>query len=358
MSMQRLSRPPFCDRSQSKFSSVDAFDKINESSYAQVDDFSLGNLSKAPQELLGSCKKGNLPRKEKVLSSDTGVVLSSAAASECDADTICVVPSGLTMMMDSSLNVGALIVRGALEWNDESQQASTQFLCGGFIVVEGNGKFSMNLNVYDKVAWIYIKNNGATHKGLRSRAFGADASDPTDFPVVDVMGREMTRTWSLLSEPLEVGEETMKLLHHPKLMGWQVGDRLGVAPTERLATGWGEEFWIEDISDDGTIFLNKKAQSVHKADFDSQSAPDKPALKSAEVLNLSRNIIITGDDFEHVDCDPTLPEAVLGEQTSVQGCRCSSFRKKCTVGLHTMHKHRGLTRIQNTRVEKCGQRGT
>jgi hypothetical protein len=80
-------------------------------------------------------------------------------------------------------------------------------------------------------------------------------------------------------------------------------------------------------------------------------------LKSAEVINLERNIIITGDDFTQIACDPGLPEAVAGEETSVLGCRCSSFRTTCTMGLHTIQMHGGLARIQNTRVEKCGQRG-
>lgn len=82
-----------------------------------------------------------------------------------------------------------------------------------------------------------------------------------------------------------------------------------------------------------------------------------PALMSAEVVNLSRNIVITGDDFKHVPCDPNLPEAVAGEQTSVLGCRCSSFRNQCTIGLHTAIMSGGAAKIQNTRIERCGQRG-
>ena len=31
--------------------------------------------------------------------------------------------------------------------------------------------------------------------------------------------------------------------------------------------------------------------------------------KRAEVINLSRSITITGDDFEEVACDPSLPES-------------------------------------------------
>ena len=82
-----------------------------------------------------------------------------------------------------------------------------------------------------------------------------------------------------------------------------------------------------------------------------------PALRSAEVVNLSRNVVITGDDFVHVGCDPTLLEAVEGEQTSTMGCKCASFRSKCTVGMHTAMMNGGSARIQNTRIERCGQRG-
>ena len=138
----------------------------------------------------------------------------------------------------------------------------------------------------------------------------------------------------------------------------QVGDRIGVAPTEVRAKGYGEEFTIIGIDDKGSLLLNRAAQYDHAATFvPPPPHGNVPALMSAEVVNLSRNIVITGDDFKHVSCDPNLPEAVAGEETSVLGCRCSSFRSQCTMGLHTIAMHHGSTRIQNTRVERCGQRG-
>ena len=85
--------------------------------------------------------------------------------------------------------------------------------------------------------------------------------------------------------------------------------------------------------------------------------------KSAEVVNLSRNIIISGDDFEQVQCDPSITD---GDETSSRGCKCSNNRGVCTVGLHTIHHSHddgsgstpvGTMQIENTRVEKCGQRG-
>ena len=138
----------------------------------------------------------------------------------------------------------------------------------------------------------------------------------------------------------------------------RVGDRIGVSPTETKATGFGEEFTIVDIDDKGSLYLDKTAQYNHAATF--VPPPPKgnvPALMSAEVVNLSRNIVITGDDFKQVPCQSNLPESVPGEQTSVLGCRCSSFRTHCTIGLHTAAMHGGSVRIQNTRIERGGQRG-
>ena len=138
----------------------------------------------------------------------------------------------------------------------------------------------------------------------------------------------------------------------------RVGDRIGISPTKVRATGHGEEFTIIEIDEKGSLLLNKVAQYDHAATFVPRP-PDGnvPALMSAEVVNLSRNIVITGDDFKHIGCDPNLPEAVPGEETSVLGCRCSGFRSKCTMGLHTAAMNGGSANIQNTRIERCGQRG-
>ena len=145
-------------------------------------------------------------------------------------------------------------------------------------------------------------------------------------------------------------------MHDPRDMGWRVGDRLAIAPTEPMAKGWGQVVFIKDIEEDGSITLNETIEHAYMAKFQASPSANFAALLSAEVVNLTRNIVITGDDFQHVPCVPDLPEAVQGEQSSVKGCRCS-FRSKCTVGLHTMQKHGGVTKIQNTRIEKCGQRG-
>lgn len=210
----------------------------------------------------------------------------------------------------------------------------------------------------NKRGWIYLKDNGAIHPMGRSRFFGGvgDGECVNSFgPTVDITGRKMQRTWSLLAEPFLTNHESFKLLHSPIRMGWKVGDRIGISPTQKGSDGTGHTFKIVALDDDGTVYVDRPNPSTKKAEF----LPPRQAtyneetrtasLLSAEVVNLSRNIIITGDDLRHVDCEPNIG--------STQGCRCEQHRSKCTVGLHTAQMHSGTMSIRNVRIENCGQRG-
>ena len=44
---------------------------------------------------------------------------------------------------------------------------------------------------------------------------------------IDIHGRKLQRTWTLLSKTVMAGETTLHLKHDPIAMGWQVGDRTG-----------------------------------------------------------------------------------------------------------------------------------
>lgn len=67
---------------------------------------------------------------------------------------------------------------------------------------------------------------------------------------------------------------------------------LGVAPTERLSRGRGQEFRIESIDEDGKITLNVASKYSVEAEFlPPQLDGGQPLLKSGEVVNLSRNIV-------------------------------------------------------------------
>ena len=69
------------------------------------------------------------------------------------------------------------------------------------------------MNLTNKQAYIYIKNNGLRHPIVYSRAFGAYNAGK-----IDVRGRSLTRTWSLLSNKATYGMTSISLLHKPEDM--------------------------------------------------------------------------------------------------------------------------------------------
>ena len=124
----------------------------------------------------------------------------------------------MTVLVSSSINVGALLIRGSVVWGDNTQEAPGLHLCAGYVVVESGGVFDLQVTDGSKTAVVYIKDNGAVHSVMRSRAFGGVGSAE-----VNVVGRQMRRTWSLLSRPASQGAQEITLLHAPSHMGWRVG---------------------------------------------------------------------------------------------------------------------------------------
>ena len=53
---------------------------------------------------------------------------------KCTETSLCVIPEGTTLFMNDDLNVGAMIVRGALKWNDKTSMESV-FVCAGYIAI-------------------------------------------------------------------------------------------------------------------------------------------------------------------------------------------------------------------------------
>mmetsp|Transcript_15892 Transcript_15892/g.33623 ORF Transcript_15892/g.33623 Transcript_15892/m.33623 type:complete len:226 (+) Transcript_15892:504-1181(+) len=187
------------------------FNSIQAASYAVADE----NL---PLDM-DVCKSNhNPPTREVTLQVSNGIADSATVAGQCGNDSTCIIPLGTTLQVDTSLNLGALIVRGTVQWNDDTQVNPSAFICAGYVAVEGQGKWDMDLQVKD--AYIYIKDNGAVHHHLRARAFGSYASTATDYPTIDINGRELVRTWSLLSHPIRSGDNKMSLMHDAHLMGW------------------------------------------------------------------------------------------------------------------------------------------
>ena len=128
--------------------------------------------------------------------------------------------------------------------------------------------------------------------------------------------------------------------------------------------GTAEEFIIGGFGSNNTIqLLDKKTRQSKFTNnvYFSESKYVRAntfALIQAEVINLSRNILITGDDFEHIPGE-NLP---INDENLASHCVTNNDRlvkrTQCTIGLHVIAKKEGaILSLQYVRVEKCGQRG-
>jgi hypothetical protein len=272
----------------------------------------------------------------------------------CGTNTKCVVPAGMTLTMDNNLIVGSLVISGKLVWSDQTQTQADQYLCAGYIAVV-NGQFTLDLNVTNsqKRAFIYLKDNGATEPTLRTRVFGGYEN-----ATIKVYGRWMTRTWSLLAFPAHKGNSSIQLLHNPADMSWRVGDRIAIAPMTTGSAGYGEVYYIKSFDTNNTIHLTSDAGLTTPAsigqEFDAKHMWIENAWTahlSAEVINLNRNVIITGSDFKNVPC-------INGGDVQMD-CACDKNmpRTQCTMGLQTILSGPGTMQFGYVRVEKGGQRG-
>ncbi|CAF1388780.1 unnamed protein product [Rotaria magnacalcarata] len=217
------------------------------------------------------------------------------------------------------------------------------------------------MNLASKKGYIYIKNNGLKHPTVYTRAFGAYNTGK-----IRVSGRPLARTWSLLADRATYGMSSISLLHKPEDMGWRVGDRIVIAPTMSGSRGDAEDYTIGRFETNNTIkLLNKDGTSIGviSSFFESKTlftGENMSALMQAEVINLSRNILITGDDFQHVNCVNDVADGKPSDSIQADHCSCWKHisRNKCTLGLHTIAVGPGsVLSLQYTRIEKCGQRG-
>jgi hypothetical protein len=339
---------------------LNGWDKMINSSFSHV---------------LSECKTTNytesLIMDTVILPYENGYIYSSSAQKKCNSTTLCVVPKGATMLMNSNLITGALLIQGGgnVLWNDKFQTQNKQWLCAGYIVVENGGIFNVSLRDQSKNAYIYLKDNGAKHESfLQSRVLGGlgyggggGSGSEGVGPIISISGYPMQRTWSLLSETANLSDVSsgafLNLVHNPIDMGWQIGDRIVVSSMRPLSTGTAMQFSISDI-DNNKIYITKTEHTIIQdtilsVDF-KLSESGAISLLSPEVINLSRNVIITGDDFRHIDCNSSLTDYY-----TAYGCSCnpSISKTKCTMGLHVMIGGKGILDIQYTRIEKCGQRG-
>ena len=112
---------PFAQNDESAY--LGSFDTLIKDSYS----------APLPNDLKTACKNKNL------VSATAKTITSSMTATQlqtfCGLDTICTIPAGFTVTMNSNLNLAALVVKGTLLWTDVTQFSNEQWLCAGYIAV-------------------------------------------------------------------------------------------------------------------------------------------------------------------------------------------------------------------------------
>eukprot|EP00931_Biecheleriopsis_adriatica_P067560 TRINITY_DN4167_c0_g1_i1.p1 TRINITY_DN4167_c0_g1~~TRINITY_DN4167_c0_g1_i1.p1 ORF type:complete len:1079 (-),score=142.05 TRINITY_DN4167_c0_g1_i1:102-3338(-) len=240
-----------------------------------------------------------------------------SAAEGCGNGTHCVVPAGEQWLLDASIDVETLTIFGQLSW---ATDVGGLELRAGYVLVEDGGRFEVGSSTAPMrlQATIYIKDTIHNHTELGRRFLGGVGNS-----VIVIHGRYLSRTWSLLSETVAPGTSMLSLKHNPAEMGWQPGDRVGVATTSlsnsttHTITKVGQN-WIE---------LGEPVQFEHWGGH--REVGGRRFEMAAEVVNLERSVVITGS---HEDIDTTME------------------------GLHTIITGSGFMDIRYARVEHCGQR--
>jgi hypothetical protein len=313
------------------------------------------------------------------------------------------------------LSMHALIIRGGkFQWYSTTLPPHGQnhfVMCTGYIAVEQGGVFTVtngydpdNSNTFKDIDfipptgrqssnhykfWIYIRDNGAKHPLLGSRVLGAagaysgsndyfsnttylNSSSLSQQTQIIIRDRSavLQRSWSLLATSVMMNDTVIQCLHDPIQMGWRIGDRIAIAPIADRSQGRAQTFIISSfvindldevskgIASSVLIELNRPSLYDFRGRATVSPGSREVIFDSSEVINLSRNTIITGDDFTEVPCDPNIvTEVYPGFGTSTEGCMCTLSRSSCTVGLQTVHMYGGYTQIDNVRIEYCGQRG-
>jgi hypothetical protein len=251
---------------------------------------------------------------QKVLEDQCG----GTAAEDCD---VTIAAGEVLELNGDDAQAASVIVEGELTWGDNSNEPST--LTSGVLVAQNGGQIYMGVsseNPAPEGSRIYLKDNGRSHNTLGKRVFGALDTGAS----IRLYGRPMQRTWMLLIETALSGDLSITLDGDASEAGWRVGDQIAIAPTSSFPRSdnlqsSSEEFTIAAL-DGNTVTLD--------------SAISQPRLGSAarrmqaEVINLSRTVLVTGDDYD------------ANEH-----------------GLHTIAAFGAVAKMSYARIEKGGQRG-
>ncbi len=165
---------------------------------------------KLPADLINTCKNKPTQSNLQIKNITTSPITSAKVQELCNTNTLCVIETSVVVTMSSNLNLAALIIKGTLNWNDQTQVSNDQWLCAGYI---GMDKGELNMKLTQKKGYIYIKNNNVKSNDISYRALGSFNKGK-----INIIGRTLSRTWSLLAKKIDIRVSSISLMHDPVQM--------------------------------------------------------------------------------------------------------------------------------------------
>jgi len=245
---------------------------------------------------------------------------SSLVAAGCTQNSQCVVPAGEHWVFDTSVDVDTLTVKGSLIWNTAIDGLE---LRACHIMVEDDGLFQIGTMDAPMVlrAAIYLK------RCAESSPVGVQFFASRNRARIEIHGRPLQRTMTLLSTEALSGSSQIALKHDPSEMGWRVGDQIGVATTNaRKADSTTHR--ITSLSS-SSLTIEPPLRNDRMGGY--RNIEGHNLEMAAEVVNMERSVLITGDHEGFHATGQGLTTMMMG---------------KGSVGI-----------IRHTRVEYCGQNG-
>jgi hypothetical protein len=232
-----------------------------------------------------------------------------------DQSSSVTIAQGQTMALDANVNVRNLTVMGTLVCADRDLK-----LTAGWVMVHAPGKLECGTAAKPFTKRLEIVLNASDENenamGMGTKFLGAMGG------TLDLHGVSKT-SWTKLADTVEPGATQLRVL---EASGWQVGDRIAIAPTD-FNPDEAEDRTIRAING-STLTLDAPLRFRHWGKVQTLGATAQTMDERAEVANLTRNIVIRGDN-----------------KTG------SGF------GAHTMYMTGSTVRMQNVEITGMGQVG-
>ena len=272
---------------------------------------------------------------------------------------------GNEILLDVSTPVLSLLLirEGALVWDISKDNLQ---LNAEYVVIVG-GSFTLGTETAPMTNKATIKLYGH-QRSIHLPIYGAKCFAVRS-GTVDIHGATVSPTWTFLDSTAEAGTNTISIQSPNGLTGWNVGDRIAIAPTgNEQSILESEDFTIVSITPNGdntvqTIELSGNLQFTHSGV--ESTFGDYTLQQRAEVGLLSRNVKFEGSFNDAAwltgitlpECQSQGTEFNLG-LNDIQNCFVDRFNDEegsDKFGAHMLFHNVEYAKVEYMEIHNCGQ---